>query len=350
MKNLKILFVGEQWFGSDSRSLAFGFRRAGCTLITCDPSNFLPRSNYLFGSIANRLIRPFHIVAFNRAIIEADTLLKPDIVMIFKGWGISPKTLDTLKNRRRLLLQYYPDVSLFAHGKWIPRCVPKFDYWFTTKSFGVADVRAISKDTKSFLVNHAFDPDVHRLPFVEVSPTQEFDCDVSFIGTWDKEKENDLADLVRGVPDLKLKIWGCYWERAKRAELRRSIQHKPVIGDVFAKAMHHSVINLALLSGQKKGSSAGDQVTARTFQIPAAGGFMLHKRTSEAVQLFKEGVHAAYFGDVDEMIEKIKYYLANTAARERIQKSGYLECHRCHSMDNRVQQILSTIENDIAQG
>ena len=77
---------------------------------------------------------------------------------------------------------------------------------------------------------------------------------------------------------------------------------------------------------------------------------MLHKRTSEAVQLFKEGVHAAYFGDVDEMIEKIKYYLANTAARERIQKSGYLECHRCHSMDNRVQQILSTIENDIAQG
>jgi spore maturation protein CgeB len=347
MENRKILFVGEQWFGSDSRSLAFAFRRASCILATVDPGNFLPQSNYTIGSIANKLLRPLHLIAFNRAILDADSLLKPDLVAIFKGWGISPSTLDTLKHRNRLLIQYYPDVSLFTHGKWIPKCVPKFDYWFTTKSFGIEDVKKISHLPKSKLINHAFDPDVHRPPIAELAQTEEFDCDVSFVGTWDKEKENELAELVCGIPSLRLKIWGGNWERATRPELAQSIQHTRVVGDLFAKSMHHSLINLALLSGQKEGASSGDQVTARTFQIPAVGGFMLHKRTPEALGLFSEDLHAAYFGNTEEMIAKVKHYLTNSSERETIRQNGCLECHRNHSMDNRVYEILRFIDQDL---
>jgi 2-polyprenyl-3-methyl-5-hydroxy-6-metoxy-1,4-benzoquinol methylase len=47
-----------------------------------------------------------------------------------------------------------------------------------------------------------------------------------------------------------------------------------------------SKINLGLLSEAGGGTTLGDQVTARTWQIPAAGGFMLLESTEELVRYF----------------------------------------------------------------
>jgi len=292
------------------------------------------------------LTLPIQTQAFNRAILNEDSHISPELVVIFKGWGISPKTLDILRQRGRTLIQFYPDGSLFSHGKWIPLCVNRFHYWFTTKSFGIDDVAKLAPKCRTFLTNHAFDPDVHR-PMVE--PFQAVDglcCDVSLIAHWDTTYERILADLASRIPNARIKIWGSYWERAKRPEIQNAIQRTPITGDLYTKAMQQSKINLGLLRTKQPGAPFGDKVTARTFQIPAVGGFMLHERTNESTSLFEEGIHAAFFEGIDELVKKVAYYLVNETEREKIRLQGHAICLQNHSMDCRAREIITITSRD----
>jgi len=56
-------------------------------------------------------------------------------------------------------------------------------------------------------------------------------------------------------------------------------QGRGAYGDELAIVYCCSRINLGLVSESGGGTSQGDETTARTWQIPAAGAFMIHERT-----------------------------------------------------------------------
>ena len=124
--------------------------------------------------------------------------------------------------------------------------------------------------------------------------------------------------------------------------LSSEIEGRAVWGKEYAKAIQASAINLAILTEGNKEASSGDLITARTFEIPAAGGFMLHERTEEAVQYFADEKECAFFSDADDLAAKIDYYLRHsddrdviaTAGRQRALSSGY-------SVDARVETVLA---------
>ena len=93
------------------------------------------------------------------------------------------------------------------------------------------------------------------------------------------------------------------WERAG-ARLARWVEAREVLGAEYAKAIRLSKVNLGILSEVRKGASSGDLITARTFHIPACGGFMLHERTAEVAQFFTEGAECGMFAGAEEMIDK----------------------------------------------
>ena len=242
------------------------------------------------------------------------------------------------------VVNYFPDVSMTAHGKHIPQCVPHFDFIFTTKTFGVEDLKSKFNypSDKIHFIPHGFDPMIHR----RISePEQSFRCDASFIGTYSPHKDKYLASLKSALPELDLRIWGGNWYQSKSEALKSSIQGIGVHGDLFAMAINQSAINIALLSEQVKGASNGDQITSRTFQIPGAGGFMLHQRTSELLRYFSEDEEIACFGSEQELIDKVKYYKENELARVRIRDNGYIRAQRDHSQDSRVKEMILVLKN-----
>ena len=80
-------------------------------------------------------------------------------------------------------------------------------------------------------------------------------------------------------------------------------------------------IALGLLSHANR-----DRHTSRSFEIPACGGFMLAERTAEHQHFFAEDREAVYFDTFDEMMDKIRYYLRDDAARTRIAAAGHRRC------------------------
>ena len=61
----------------------------------------------------------------------------------------------------------------------------------------------------------------------------------------------------------------------------------------------------------------------RTFEIPCAGGFMLHERSSALPELFVPGEECADFATADELAAQIRYYLDRPADRLRIIEAGH---------------------------
>ena len=119
-------------------------------------------------------------------------------------------------------------------------------------------------------------------------------------------------------------------------------QGTEVFGIEYAKAIRASRINLAILSEQREGASSGDQITARTFEIPAAGGFMLHERTEEAMGYFEDGKECVFYADPDDLVAKIRYYLAHEDERAAIAAAGRRRCLSSgYSVDDRVDTVLA---------
>jgi spore maturation protein CgeB len=296
----------------------------------------------MFSSRAvTRLFRSRMVKEFNNRIIDIADNFGPDIFVAFKGNYIYANTLQLLSRRGIPLYNFYPDTSAFAHGKWLPRSLPEYDCIFYTKAFWYADVTRHIKLKDGSLLQHGYNPSLHRPVELDARDISEFGCDVSFIATHTHYKEKLLERLCSIRPDLNLRIWGNGWtDRCKSTELKRWIKGFALTGELFVGAIRASKINLAIMSGRVEGARSGDLTTSRTYQIPASGGFMLHERNSEVLDLYRENEEIACFESVEELAGKIDYYLAHPAEREGIALAGHARCVPAYSYDNRMAEIL----------
>jgi spore maturation protein CgeB len=187
---------------------------------------------------------------------------------------------------------------------------------------------------------HGFDPDLHRPMAVSPQDLARLGADAAFIGMWSPKKTAYMQMLVRKLPGVHARIWGGAWERAHATVLKPAIMGRHLWGDVYPLAMQCTKVNIALLSEARTGASSGDRITSRTFHIPASGGFMLHERTDELLQYYREGDEVACFASPEELAEKTQYYLEHEEEREAIRLAGHRRCVAENSLVDRAQVIV----------
>jgi len=338
---MKLLTVGPLWRGSNAGGLFRAFSRKGCLIEVMDEFYYVSlQSRNKLTKVAERLIRPRQVTEFNLAMQKKIDLFNPDFFFVYKGTFVMPETLEYARSKGARLVMFYPDVSTTVHSQYIPKCIPKYELIFTTKTFGITDMQNNYGVKNVAFVPHGYDPEIHRPLPINERDRKEYGNDASFIGTWSPKKEQWLAHLKRNIPGIDLKIWGAQWFRITDPVLKDSIQGTEILGDLYSMAIQCSSVNLGILSEQRAGSSSGDLITSRTFHIPGAAGFMLHERNEESVQYFKENEEAGFFEGPEEMTEKVKYYLGNAALRDKIRMAGHQRVLAEHSLDARAATVL----------
>lgn len=337
----RAMVVCDQWLGSNGYAGMKALRRAGCAVEVVAEREFIPvRWRLAASRLLGLVARPLAVREFNDELIRDASRFQPDFLLVFKGRFVLASTLRALRARGVRSYCFFPDVSFRAHGRYIPEALAAYDWVFTTKSFGLRDLREQLGVTHAALLPHAYDPDVHRPAAITDDDQERYGCDVSFIGTWSPKKEAILAALCERRPALRVRIWGEQWNRSSARVLARAIGGHEVTGEEYARAIRASAINLAILSEQRKGASKGDQITSRTFHIPACKAFMLHERSAEVLDLFKEKWSIACYGDVDELVAQIDAYIGKPELRAEISRRGREVVESAHSWDHRIRTIL----------
>jgi spore maturation protein CgeB len=349
-KQYRILCVGETWLGSDARAAFEALRRLGHSIEILDANHYLPLQwQTLPGRAIRKVFRPVFVRELRLDAARIVARYKPHCLFVWKGTVVHPKLIEHCKQQGVVTINYYPDVSFFSHGSYIPRSLPLYDHVFNTKSYGVGDMKKSGVGSVSFL-EPGYDPELHRPVELTAEDRETYGCDVGFIGTWSPKKESLLSTLRKNLPQIKIKIWGNRWDQHRDEKLNSSILGYGVTGDEYTKAICGSSICLGLLSEQGQGSSSGDLITARTFQIPACGAFMLHERNTEVLNYFEDGRDAEFFGTSEELAEKVEYYLAHDEKRRQIAGNGFLRSLRDgYSIDRRMESVLGWLNCHLSQ-
>ncbi len=342
---MKILCVGPQWRGSNAGGLFRALSRKGEYIDVVDEYYYLSfHASDIKIKVLQKLIRPLQVKEFNKAITDAINLFKPDVLFIYKGAFVVPQTLHYAKKKNCRLVLFYPDVSMTAHGGYLPQDIPLYELVFTTKTFGIRDLKDTFGVSNTIFIPHGFDPDIHRMLNISEKDKQTFGCDVSFIGTYSPKKEQLLAVVRKAIPDINLKIWGNQWSRSSEPVLKDCIQHTAVSGDMYAIAIQCSKINLGILSEKVSGASSGDLITSRTFHIPGSAGFLLHEKNEESVDYFMQDAEAGFFDGEEDLVAQVKKYLADDALRERVRMAGYQRALKDHSLDARAAVVIDHLK------
>jgi glycosyltransferase involved in cell wall biosynthesis len=339
--SLRILYLGENWYGSCARACCYALRRAGCDVTDIDVQTIVPQWRRHSNRAIIRLLHPRIVREYNQLILDTAAQVRPDILLAFKGSFVESRTLETLGQSGVTLYNYYPDTSPTAYDSYLVESIRFYDCVFYTKKFWAKAIPQGVEGRRLIFVPHGYDPDIHRPLPLDEDDIERYGHDVTVIATHTAYKEQLLSELVRRLPEVDLHIWGNGWrERSRSPELKLCIQGFALCGSQYAKVVGASRISLAIMSGKVQGVAQGDETTTRTYEIPACGGFMLHERTPELLELYEEGEEVACFGSPEELADKIQHYLAHPDEREKIARAGHARCVPAYSYDNRAREIL----------
>jgi hypothetical protein len=341
-----VVVVCDQWLGSNGYAGMKALRRAGWMVSVVPEWEYVPVNWQARATRAiARAVRHLAVGEFNDALVKEVRATRPEFLLVFKGRFVSAEALRAIRAGGTLAYCFFPDNSFRTHGQYLPQALPEYDWVYTTKSFGLRDMKDQLGITKASLLLHGFDPDLHRPVMLTPDDEREFGADVSFIGTWSPKKERYLSALVAARPEVKLRIWGASWTSSRSSILRDAARAAvPVVGERYVRAIIASKINLAILSERRTGASSDDQITSRTFHIPASGGFMLHERTPEVTATLRENMEVGCFANETEMIESVDRWLTRPDERRAAAMAGHRAVVAAHSWDQRIRGILSDHE------
>ena len=284
----RVLFVGPEWYGSNSTSLRNAIIRCGHECLTV-----VPPHRSLWARTRRRLAESSREFAkaderWNAELLRTAQAWRPDVVLVFRGLRVSAGTLASCPG---VLVHYHPDDSSNPANRSTTYSEAEriYDLHVTTKSLNVPELEVRGAKAALF-VRCAYDRDWH-LP---VRPLAADGTQVGFIGT----NRPDRLSLIHHMARLRGKnfiVCGDGWNRDAFLKLRATV-HGPRFGLAFSMEVARTPVQLGFLNADNR-----DQHTCRSYEVPASGGVLVAERTTEHMEMLDEGTEALFFSSVQEL-------------------------------------------------
>jgi hypothetical protein len=338
---MKILFIGDlnEYGRSFQRYQTLAELEYELTGLSAVPMPFVPgvhKPDFL-DRLFWKIKMPLDSTGVNGKIRKAITENKFDIVWIEKGNTIKPSTLAFIKKKSPAtkLISISEDDMYGRHNRslYYDRGLSYYDIVFTTKVYNLEELKFLgAKRTELFL--DSYNEKVHRPMALSENDIKRFGCDVGFIGTFENDRAEKMLYLAEN--GVNVVVWGNGWGDWAGKNPNLLIKKEPVYGDDYAKAICAAKINLCFLRKLNR-----DEVTSRSVEIPACGGFMLAERTKRHLEFFEEDKEAVFFGSNKELLEKVKKYLSDEPARLKIAAVGRERCLKSgYDMKSQLNEML----------
>jgi hypothetical protein len=337
---MKILYAAQLSPRDSAQYRAWALERLGNTVVPLNLFVYAP-TNATLGKIVHRLQMGPWVVRLNRDIVAMAERERPDIFWADKVLGLWPETIDRLRRMGIVTVSYMIDNAFGPRRdpgwRLYMQDIPHFDLHVVQREKNIADY--IKRGARDVLkIQTAYEPTVHFPPPEGWSEAERTRC-VSFIGTSYDDRPQFLTRLWReGLPVVVSgdRMWR---ERLESDACATIYTGSELYLDAYREGIWRSKINLSFITHSNQ-----DEFVHKSFEIAACGGFLLAERSEGHMARFQEDVEAVFFTGYDECAEKIRRYLPDVAARERIAEAGRLRAERSgYSNDAQVAKILARL-------
>ena len=201
------------------------------------------------------------------------------------------------------------------------------DYHFVVDSKLILEWKEINPNT--FWLPQGLQNELYKKPMsITDEDREKYACDVSWAGDIDSPIHKFRIPFIEAVDKMGInfKTWGCRG-------------NPKVYGEEFNKMVSLSKINLGMSAFPEN----GDCVSVRDFKILGAAGFLLELYRKKLFELFPIMFTDCY-GNPDDLVGRIRYYLAETELRKTMAKRANSWVHNSATYVHRIRRALEIME------
>jgi len=272
---------------------------------------------------------------------------------------IIPEAIEEIKSLGIKTVNWYCNGSYQLH--LVSEIAPYYDFCLVPEKFRLNDYKKLGANP--IYCQEAANPNIYK----PLDSSKEFD--VTFIG----QAYGDRPRYIKYLFDKKIdiKVWGFNWKNFSREAHLKKLKRKPIryaqyllkemlqlekenfllsdsilgdplYDDEMIKIYSRSKINIGFSccgDTYKKGEKTL-QIRLRDFEVPMSGGFYMIEYMEEMEEFFEIGKEIICYYDMDNLVDKIKYYLKNEKEREKIRQAGYKRCLKEHTWHKRFENVF----------
>ncbi len=336
----RILLICPDYYGYD-RAIEKALVKLGHSVIMVSYRNYPSLPSRISSSLLpSRLSRSWAGHSFSQYCARVNKRVKRlmtklfDMMLVVKGEILDPALVESFNGIRVSWLYDNP----FEH-RAIMQAMPFYHYRFL---YDEQDLRRLETETglsASFLPL-GYDPDVYHPMNMKRGPWKHYGSEVSFVGAHYPEREK----VLRALADFKLGIWGGTWKprpwRQTTTTDRGPILHACRGAADERKAVR--IYNASAVNLNIHGAHTGLSLNARFFEIPGSGGFELVDHKPGISSQFVPGTEIETWRSMDELRDKLRYYLSNPDRRNAIASAGLRRARASHTFGHRMALLMKT--------
>jgi spore maturation protein CgeB len=317
---MKILCVlGQHNYGDPARGEGYEY------------SNFLPALRRLghevvfFESFARDGYRDF--ADLNRRLLEEVQAEGPDVILcVLLGYEIWLEALDLIRSGSQAILINWSTDDSWKYEQFSRFIARPFHIYATTYPDAVS--KSLGDGYTNFVLTQ-WAANAERL--VEPLPASECSRPVSFVGSMYGNRRKWIAALRERGIEVECFGHGSDGGTVSLEQMQRIIRESVISLNFGDSGL--------VLQGTTLGKNR--QLKARVFEVSGAGGFVMTEQAENLEKFYVPDREIVIFEGVDELVDRINYFLAHPDERDAIAWAGYRRTREEHTYDARFRHLLA---------
>lgn len=332
---MNILYIGQYQPGSTSRMRGevwrAYFKDANFNVIDTslpfEAAHRVWRSlafRYKKGPLINRINKYItdEVKRFSENTATTDTLTPKSYSLIWvdKAVFVTRETTLMLREISDRLVHFTPDMAFYENrSKNFFQSISIYDFVITTKTSELQCYQGLMPKSSIILTTQGYDKTLHK-------PCNSFEEKlkyVAFIGLAEPSRFAIVEKLIQARIEVRIagKGWYGFFKKYASNPFFR-FEGEGLFGEDYARFISNAYFSIGLLSKRFP-----ELHTTRTFEIPACGTALVTERNVETSQFFTEE-EAIFYDTPEEMVERIRYYLAHPDGLKVLTAKGQERVHR----------------------
>ncbi|MCB0335922.1 MAG: glycosyltransferase, partial [Bdellovibrionales bacterium] len=280
-----------------------------------------------------------YIEMLSQVVLDSISEKPIDILLVMAQAPLSGRALTELRRQGvTTALWFVEDYQRF--NTW-QTMAPFYDFIFTIQRGPCIEAIKAAGCQEVHYVPTAADPHVH-MP-LQVSPEERsrWGSPISFLGAG----YHNRVQMFAALANHPFKIWGTEWPEMKPFDRLVQEQGRRLSPEEYIKIFNTTDININLHSSSERDGvdPGGDFLNPRTFELASCGAFQLVDPREYLEEVFTPGHDIATFNDINELKDKIDYYLAHPDERALMATRARENVLMHHTYEHRIKEMLSII-------